>query len=139
MLHASNCPRSKLEPFRGQRLTAHLAQAVAAVGHAVSGPTYLLQHGEQMLLRGHSGEPIYRHRGPVADTLAERNGADLSGRFGQLRQLALQVLLPLRQQTIDVRIHLARVGRAAPVSARPAAHQRPTTTGVASRQPAHAQ
>jgi hypothetical protein len=57
--------------------------------------TYLLQHREQVRLRRHRGEPVYRHRGPVADTLAERDRTDLSGRLGQLRQLAQEVLLPL--------------------------------------------
>lgn len=114
MPDAANRPRSNLEPVFRDRLPAHLAHAVRAIGEAASCSTYLVQHREQMLLRRHRGEPVDRHRGTVADPLAERDRADLASRFGQLRQLILEVLLPLSQEALDIKIHAARVGRASP-------------------------
>ncbi len=128
VLDTPNRPRSNLEPLFRDRLPAHLAYAVTAVGDATSSPTYLLQHREQVLLCRHCGKTVYRHRGPVTDTLAEGDRTDLTGRLGQLRQLVLEALLPLSQEAVDVKVHLARVGRALPSAVKSDSHRRVPTT-----------
>jgi hypothetical protein len=111
VLDTPNRPGSNLEPIFGDRLPAHLADAVGAVGDTTSSATYLLQHREQVLLCRHSGETVDSYRGPLADTLAERDRAELTGRLGQLGQLNLKLVLPISQEALDIRIHLARIGR----------------------------
>jgi len=95
VLDAPNRPGSNFEPRFRNRVPAHFAPAVAAFGETTSRPTYLLQHREQVLLCRHCSETVHRHRGPLADPLAERDRADVAGRLGQLRQLVLEVLLAL--------------------------------------------
>jgi len=111
VLDTPNRPRANLEPFFGDRLPAHLAYAVGAVGDTTSSATYLFQDREQVLLCRHSGETVDSHRGPFADTLAERDRAELAGRLCQLGQLTLKLLLPISQEALDIKIHLARLGR----------------------------
>src|SRR5699024_5447331 len=117
VLDAPQGPRANLEPFLRDRLAAHLAPAVAAVGHALSGPLHVLEHLEQLLLRRDGGEAVDRERGPLTDTLAERDLPDLTGRLGQFGELRLQPLLPLSQEAVDVCTHvvmICRVRRALP-------------------------
>lgn len=111
MLDTPNRPRSDLEPFFTDRPAAHLADAVAAVGNMTPSAAYVVQHREQMLLCRYCGQTVDSERGPLADTLAEGDRAELVARLGQLTQLNSKLLLPIGQQAFDVRIHLARLGR----------------------------
>src|SRR5262249_37399178 len=85
--------------------------AVRAVGHPLARTAYLVEHGEQVLLRGHRREPVDRHRGVFADAFAERDRPDLAGGPGQLGEPGLQLVLALGQHGGGVRGHPARVRR----------------------------
>lgn len=98
-------PRENLKTFFGNRLATQLALTVSTMGHAVSGVPYVLQHRKQVLLSRHRSEAVDRHRGSLADALAEGDCPGLFDRRSEFCKLRLEPLLSLGQHAVNVGSH----------------------------------